>query len=70
MDTLLEELGYRINYETLRREYQKTVDRELTPEIQNWYDAVAPYIVLAYQAGCIGKNLTDYFHFLETALKS
>lgn len=66
MDTLLEELGYRINYETLRRAFHRGTGKELTPKVQNWYDAAAPYIALAYCAGCKGKDLNAYFPFMET----
>ncbi len=62
---LYEELGYRINREILRHEYEKALGRPFTDISLRWFEAIAPYAVMGYQAGRNGKELSETFKFLE-----
>lgn len=61
----LEELGYHLNFEAFSREFQDYTNKNITPGIKNWLEGAAPYMVMAYNAGCDGRKLTDLFSFLE-----
>ena len=63
---LLEELGYRFNEETLREAFQEA-GQSLSAETCKWYQAAAPYIVMAYEQGQEGQALSSIFPFLEKA---
>ena len=66
MKDLLKDLGYHFNYDTLAHVYNEaTHGKELKPGTVRWYEAVSPYLVLAYQAGADGSSLTECFPFLE-----
>lgn len=65
MNNFLQELGYRINYKTLRSHFEKGTGKKLTRGDLKFYGAVAPYLVIAYTDGLEGKSLARRFPFLE-----
>ena len=63
---ILEELGYRINYEILGDQIQKSTGRTMTEEVKEFYELAAPYIVKGYDQGREGKTITELYPFLES----
>lgn len=64
---LLKELGYQFKKEALQEEFERA-GMELSRNTCNWYEAAAPYIVMAYKRGREGKSLSALFPFLEAAV--
>ena len=62
---LLREMGYRINYEKLHEEYTAVTRKPLESSYRNFYEIMAPYLVLAHERGRQNRALSDTFHFLE-----
>lgn len=66
MNDLLKECGYRFNYDEFTRFWDKaTHGHELKPGTVKWLETMAPFLLLAYQAGAEDLPLTDGFPFLE-----
>lgn len=61
---LLAEMGYQFNKDALRKEYD-AAGMKLTKNTCNWYEAASPYIVMAYEQGKKGRELSDILPFLE-----
>ena len=64
---LLERLGYQFNDEALREQFQQA-GIKLSPCAKDWFEAAAPYMVLAYEQGREGKSLSKRFPFLEEVI--
>ena len=63
---LLKELGYQFKAEALQEKFERA-GMELSQNTCNWYEAAAPYIVMAYERGREGKPLSALFPFLEVS---
>lgn len=66
LENLLKQCGYRFNYDELARFYDKaTHGKDLKPGTVTWFETMAPFLLLAYQAGAEDSPLTESFPFLE-----
>ena len=65
MDNLLRELGYYLDLEESERQRIRAKEKAPSPRIVKWWDAAAPYLAMAYQAGLAGESLTHTFPFLR-----
>ena len=61
---LLEEMGYQFNKDALQHEFD-LAGMKLTQGSCNWYEAAAPYIIMAYEQGRKGRELSNILPFLE-----
>ena len=65
MDTkTMRELGYCLNFETLKQEFFQGTGNQLADQGQNYFQGMAPYLVLAYRQGLENKPLNEVFPFL------
>ena len=65
MDTkIMQELGYRLNFETLKQELFQGTGNQLTDQGRHYFQGIAPYLVLAYRQGLEDKPLNEVFPFL------
>ena len=65
MDNLLRELGYWIDYTRLERGHMEAIGKPLSNSNRRFFEANAPFYVMAYQAGLAGESLTHTFPFLR-----
>lgn len=64
-DALLAELGYTFSPSIVIAEYKKARGKSPSENVQNWFAAAAPHLVLAYQLGTEGRKLEEYYSFLR-----
>lgn len=65
MNKLMKELGYCFNQNALRREYAAFYGKEPSAQAVHWFEAVSPFLVIAYQKGLRHEPLLGVFPFLE-----
>lgn len=65
MNTLLKELGYQLDYDILSRKYRRVCAKAPSAQTVRWIETKAPYFVMAYQAGRVGRRLSDIFPFIK-----
>lgn len=61
---LLQELGYSLDAEKLSQQFKQYTGNEISEGSKKWYEAAAPYFVMAYKAGIENKPLSGIFPFL------
>ena len=64
MSSLLQELGYRLDCDILSEQFKVGVHCEPIPPLYRVFEALSPYLVLAYQQGQDGLPLGELFPFL------
>lgn len=65
MNELMMDLGYRFDRDALCREYLELNGRTPSRESVRWFEAVAPFLVIAYQKGLRHESLLGAFPFLK-----
>ena len=59
-------VGYRFDLDALRREYADLNGKEPSPGTERWFEAISPFLVMAYQKGLRHEPLSGAFPFLKT----
>ena len=62
---MLHELGYTLDYDRLEKTAMILNGRPFTTRDRRFFESIAPYMVMAYQAGLAGESLTRTFPFLR-----
>ena len=62
----LDAAGYRFDLEALRREYVGLNGKEPSSGTEQWFEAISPFLVMAYQKGLRHEPLSGAFPFLKT----
>ena len=65
MESLLEGTGYRINFDALKRRYEKTTGMNFTEDAHDFYEIAGFYFVKGYNTGRSGQEISNGFQFLE-----
>lgn len=65
MDEILEAYGCRLNLDILSSELEKSTSKQITQGTKNFFESVAPFLVMAYDMGKRGQSLNNIFPFMD-----